>query len=239
MDHAPRQWTSNKSRSASRYKSLHRSRRWAEPDHPCPRSSRHLPTGASNRSYSLFCQPTTASRSVLQYQTSAAADVPFSSEECSGLHRGASPIALIRFALAVTRTCKKQQRYSLKRKPERTRPNSDEAGATPPFDAPCVTASVGSLPPQSRAARDSFSRVPEREFRSCKTTSITHRKGESKDKDQSRRNTTQDGNLPRFMMSRASKASWTGMLNSVMILVFLTVAPSWLRKFPEKNKLSD
>ena len=29
------------------------------------------------------------------------------------------------------------------------------------------------------------------------------------------RNTTQDGDLPRFMMSRASKASWTGMLNSV------------------------
>jgi len=40
-------------------------------------------------------------------------------------------------------------------------------------------------------------------------------------------------------MSMASKASWTGMPNSVMILVFLTVAPSWLRKFPEKNKLSD
>jgi hypothetical protein len=73
----------------------------------------------------------------------------------------------------VMRTCKKQRRYPLKRKPGRTRPNSDEAGATPPFDAPCVTASVGSLPPQSRAARDRFSRVPEPEFRSCKTTSIT------------------------------------------------------------------
>jgi len=36
-------------------------------------------------------------------------------------------------------------------------------------------------------------------------------------------------------MSRASKASWTGMPNSVMILVSLTVAPSWLRKFPEKT----
>ena len=119
-----------------------------------------------------------------------------------------------------------------------TWPNSDEAGATPPFDAPCVTASVGSLPPQSRAARDPFGRVPEPEFRSCKTTSITPRKGESKDKDQSPRNTTQDGNLPRFMMSRASKASWTGMPNSVRILVSL-VAPSWLREFPEKNKLSD
>src|SRR5437588_1939324 len=196
MDHAPRQWTSNKSRSASRYKSLHRSRRWAEPDHPCPRSSRHLPTGASNRSYSLFCQPTTASRSVLQYQTSAAADVPFSSEECSGLHPGASPIALIRFTLAVTRTCKKQQRYPTKRKPGRTRPNSDEAGATPPFDAPCVTASVGSLPPQSRAARDPFSRVPEPEFRSCKTTSITPRKGERRDTDQSTRKQTKTATFP-------------------------------------------
>ena len=114
---------------------------------------------------------------------------------------------------------------------------SEEAGATPPFDAPCVTASVGSLPPQSRAALDPFSRVPEPEFRSCKTTSITPRKRESKDKDQSPRNTTQDGNLPRFMMSRASNASWTGMPNSMMILVSLTVAPSWVRKFPEKKQI--
>jgi hypothetical protein len=90
-----------------------------------------------------------------------------------GLHLGTSPIALIRFTLALTRTCKKQRRYPLKRKPGRTRLNSDEAGATPPFDVPCVTASVGSLPPQSRAARDPFSRVPEPEFRSCKTMSIT------------------------------------------------------------------
>jgi len=176
---------------------------------------------------------------VLQYQTSAATDVPFSSEECSGLHPGASPIALIRFILAVTRTCKKQQRYSLKRKPGRTRPNSDEAGATPPFDAPYVTASVGSLPPQSRAARDPFSRVPEPGFRSCKTTSITPVREKVRTRIKAPHNTTQDGNLRRFMMSRASKASWTGMPNSVMILVFLTVAPSWLRKFPEKNKLSD
>ena len=29
---------------------------------------------------------------------------------------------------------------------------------------------------------------------------------------------SQDGNLRRFMMSRASKASWTGIPNSVMIL---------------------
>src|SRR5437870_13209375 len=82
-----------------------------------------------------------ASRSALQYQTSGATTARFSLEGCSGLHLGASLIALIRFTLAVTRTCKKQQRYSLKRKPERTWPNSDEAGATPPFDAPCVTAS--------------------------------------------------------------------------------------------------
>src|SRR5580693_3755794 len=101
-------------------------------------------------------------------------------------------------------TCKQQRRYPLKRKPGRTRLNSDEAGATPPFDAPCVTASVGSLPPQSRAARDPFSRVSEPEFRSCKTTSITPRKGESEDTDQITRKTTQDGNIPTFMMSRAS-----------------------------------
>ena len=31
----------------------------------------------------------------------------------------------------------------------------------------------GSLPPQSRAARDPFSRVPEPESRSCKTAFIT------------------------------------------------------------------
>jgi len=30
---------------------------------------------------------------------------------------------------------------------------SDEAGATPPFDARCVTVAVWSLPPLSRAAR--------------------------------------------------------------------------------------
>jgi hypothetical protein len=146
---------------------------------------------------------------------------------------------IFRFSPAVERTQQNQKRYPLKRKPGRTRPNSDEAGATPPFDAPCVTASVGSLPPQSRAARDPFSRVPEPEFRSCKTTSITPRKGESKDKAPSPRNTSQGGNLPRFMMSRASKASWTDTPNSVMILGSLTVAPSWLRRFLEKTKLSD
>jgi hypothetical protein len=144
-----------------------------------------------------------------------------------------------RFRPMLERTSQNETRYPAQRKPGRTRPNSDEAGATPPFDAPCVTASVGSLPPQSRAARDPFSRVPEPGFRSCKTTSITPRKRESKDKDQSTRNTTQDGNLPRFMMSRTSKASWTGMPNSVTILVSLTVAPSWLRRFLEKTKLSD
>jgi hypothetical protein len=36
----------------------------------------------------------------------------------------------------------------------------DEAGATPPFDARCVTVAAGSLPPQSRAAPDPFSRDP-------------------------------------------------------------------------------
>jgi hypothetical protein len=41
------------------------------------------------------------------------------------------------------------------------------------------------------------------------------------------------------MMSAASNASWTGMANSVMILVSLTVAPSWLRQFSEKSELSD
>jgi hypothetical protein len=97
----------------------------------------------------------------------------------------------------------------------------------------------GVAPASVTRSADPFSRVPEPEFRSCKTTSITARKGESKDKDQSARKTTQEGNLPRFMMSRASKASWTCMPNSVMILVVLTVAPWWLRKFPEKNKLSD
>jgi hypothetical protein len=41
------------------------------------------------------------------------------------------------------------------------------------------------------------------------------------------------------MMSKASKASWTDTPNSVMILGSLTVAPSWLRRFLEKTKLSD
>ena len=41
---------------------------------------------------------------------------------------------------------------------------SDEVGATPPFDAPFVTVAVGSLPPQSRAERDPFGRVPELEL---------------------------------------------------------------------------
>jgi hypothetical protein len=49
---------------------------------------------------------------------------------------------------------------------------SDEAGATPPFDARCVTVAVGSLPPQSRAARDPFSRVPEPETSGMKYHSV-------------------------------------------------------------------
>ena len=92
---------------------------------------------------------------------------------------------IFRFRPMLERTSQNETRYHGQRKPGRTRPNSDEAGATPPFDAPCVTASVGSLPPQSRAARDPFSRVPEPEFRSCKTTSITPRMGEDKSKAQS------------------------------------------------------
>lgn len=100
---------------------------------------------------------------------------------------------IFRFRPMLERTSQNETRYTAQRKPERTRPNSDEVGATPPFDAPCVTASVGSLPPQSRAARDPFSRVPEPEFRTCKTTSITPRKGESKDTDQSTRKTADSG----------------------------------------------
>ena len=92
---------------------------------------------------------------------------------------------IFRFRSMLERTSQNETRYPAQRKPGRTRPNSDEAGATPPFDAPCVTASVGSLPPQSRAPRDPFGRVPEPEFRSCMTTSTTPRNGESKDKDQS------------------------------------------------------
>src|SRR2546430_9805033 len=47
-----------------------------------------------------------ATRSALQYQTSGPAHVSFSSDGCSGLHLGASLIALIRVTLAVTQTCK-------------------------------------------------------------------------------------------------------------------------------------
>jgi hypothetical protein len=61
--------------------------------------------------------------------------------------------------------------------------NDVMAGATPPFDARCFTVAVGSLPPQSRAARDPFGRVPEPEFRSCQTTFITPRKSGRKDKE--------------------------------------------------------
>src|SRR6266550_6543191 len=52
-----------------------------------------------------------ASRSALQYQTSGATTARFNSAWCSRLHLGASRIALIRFTLEVTRTCKKQQKY--------------------------------------------------------------------------------------------------------------------------------
>src|SRR5437016_11794691 len=144
---------------------------------------------------------------------------------------------MFRFRPTLERRSQNETRYTAQRTPGRKRPNSDEAGAIPPFDAPCVTASVGSLPPQSRAARDPFGRVPEPESRSCKTTSITPREGERKDTDQSTK-TIQDGNLPRFMMSRASNASWAGMANSVVILVFLWLLRGFAN-FPEKTKLSD
>jgi len=52
-------------------------------------------------------------------------------------------------------------------------PTSDSAGATPPFDARCVTVAVGSLPPQSRAARDPFSRVLEPETSGMKYHGVT------------------------------------------------------------------
>jgi len=124
---------------------------------------------------------------------------------------------------------KKQQRYPLKRKPGRTRPNLDEAGATPPFDPACVTASVGgSLPPQSRAARDPFSRVPVQESRSSKTAFITPRKGEKEGEGSKHLQNNPRRHQLRFMISRASNASWTGMPNSMMILVSLPVASSWL-----------
>jgi hypothetical protein len=53
------------------------------------------------------------------------------------------------FTLAVKRTCKKQGKYTVKNKPGGTRQNSDGAGATPPFDAPCVTVArrVAPAPP--------------------------------------------------------------------------------------------
>ena len=38
----------------------------------------------------------------------------------------------------------------MKRRGEGTRPNSDEAGATPPSDARCVSGPWGSLPPPHR-----------------------------------------------------------------------------------------
>ena len=176
-----------------------------------------------------------AGRSVLQYQTSAAADVPFSSEECSGLHPGASPIALIRFTLAVTRTCKKQLRYSLKRKPERTRPNSDEAGGPHPLThrASRLLWGRSRLSHAQRVTHlaasqsGSFGVVRQRPLHPVREKVRTRIKASAV--------RSQDGNLPRFMMSRASKASWTSMPNSVMILVSLTVAPSWLRRCPEKK----
>jgi hypothetical protein len=56
--------------------------------------------------------------------------------------------------LAVTRSREDQEKYPVKKSPEARGKNSDGAGATPPFDAPCITGAVGSLPPQSRVLRD-------------------------------------------------------------------------------------
>jgi hypothetical protein len=98
----------------------------------------------------------------------------------------------------------------------------------------------GSLPPQSRAARDPFGRVPEPEFRSCQTTFITPRKGERKDTDQSTRKTTQDGTRPGSWWGGPSKASGAGMLNSAMILFSPTCGSITLSRrrhsFPETTK---
>jgi hypothetical protein len=48
---------------------------------------------------------------------------------------------IFRFRSMLERTSQNETRYPGQRKPGRTRPNSDEAGAAPTFDAPCVTAS--------------------------------------------------------------------------------------------------
>jgi hypothetical protein len=72
--------------------------------------------------------------------------------------------------------------------------------------------------------------------RTRKTTIITSRKGAKKDTDQSTRKTTQDGSLPRFMMSRASNAPWPSMANLVLILVSVTVAPLCLANFSKKKR---
>jgi hypothetical protein len=154
----------------------------------------------------------------------------------------------------MTRTCKKQRRYPTKRKLERTRLNSDEAGATPPFDAPCVTASVGSLPPQSRAVRDHLAASQSRSFRvvrqrplhsvrekartRIKAPQYNPRRRPSQVHDEQGIERVSHLRIPgdgdqRFPNDR------TSMPNSVVILVFLPVAPSWLRKILEKNKLSD
>jgi len=51
-----------------------------------------------------------------------------------------------------------------------------------------------------------------RSFGVVKQRPLHPRKGESKDKARSPRNTAQGGTFPRFMMSRASKAYRTGIL---------------------------
>jgi len=59
-----------------------------------------------------------------------------------------------------------------------------------------------------------------RSFGVVRQSPLHPREGARKDTDQSTK-TTQDGNLPRFMMSKASNASSTGIANSVVILVSL------------------
>jgi hypothetical protein len=57
-----------------------------------------------------------------------------------------SPMALIRFTFALKRTCKTEERCTRAGKLASTRQNCDGAGATPPFDAPCVTVARGVAP---------------------------------------------------------------------------------------------
>jgi len=79
---------------------------------------------------------------------------------------------MIRFTPAEKRTWTKERDDEETATKKDAAQTSDEAGATPPFDARCVTVAMGSLPPQSRAARDPFSRVPEPETSGMKYHSV-------------------------------------------------------------------